>query len=160
MRVWVARLALTFGLWLVVAVGAGIAGAPGHPVVLALYVGVLAALVFLFLDVSAETRSRRWPRARQEPVRERGEDPRLQQLRRVVDQHLDSREVGDTLQRHLGGLADRRLMSRHGLTRDADPDAAARMLGPELWAVLAAGPPYPRLTTGQIDQLLRRIEEL
>lgn len=158
---WKGRVALTFCAWLVVAGIVGFFGGAAHPAVLALYVAVGAALVALFVDASAATRPARWPTPREEPVRVRGEDPRLDRLRRVVAQHLDSREVGDALHRHLAELADHRLMMRHGITRDADPERAARLLGPELTSVLAVrAPPYPRLTTTQIDLLLRRIEDL
>lgn len=158
---WKRRLVLTFCVWLAIAGVVGFFGGAAHPVVLALYVAVGAALVSLFLDASAGTAPARWPTPREEPVREPGEDPRLGQLRRVVGQHLDSREVGDALHRHLGELADHRLMIRHGITRDADPERAARLLGPEVSSVLAVrGPPYPRLTTAQMDMLLRRIEDL
>ncbi len=152
------RLALVFGAWLVSAAGVGLAGGAAHPLLLALYVGVVAVLVFLFLDVSAQTQSIQWPKPREEPVRERGEDPRLDQLRRVVAQHLDSREVGEALQRHLAEITDHRLVVRHGITREADPETASRLLGPELSAVLDQRAPYPRLTTDQMDLLLQRIE--
>jgi hypothetical protein len=157
---WIKRLALTFGVWLVISAGVGLAGGAAHPLLLALYVGVVAVLVFLFLDVSAQTRPIQWPKPRQEPVRERGEDPRLDQLRRVVAQHLDSREVGEALQRHLAEIADHRLVVRHGITREADPDTASRLLGAELSAVLDRGAPYPRLTIDQMDLLLQRIEAI
>ena len=157
---WIRRLAVAFAVWLVVSAGVGLAGGAAHPLLLALYVGVLAVLVFLFLDVSAETRPIRWPKPRQEPVRERGEDPRLDQLRRVVAQHLDSREVGEALQRHLAEIADHRLVVRHGITREADPETASRLLGAELSAVLDRSAPYPRLTIDQMDLLLQRIEAL
>lgn len=157
---WKSRIALAFVAWLAVATVVRVFGGTSHPVVVALYVAVGAVLLWLFLEVSADAETARWPKPREEPIRDPGEDPRLDQLRRVVGQHLDSREVGDAMHRHLTQLADRRLMARHGITRDADPDGAARLLGPELSSVAAAHAPYPRLTTAQIDLLLRRIEEL
>jgi hypothetical protein len=157
---WTKRLALTFVVWLAISAGVGLAGGAAHPLVLALYVAVVGVLVFLFLDVSAQTQPIKWPKPREEPVRERGEDPRLDQLRRVIAHHLDSREVGEAWQRHLAELADHRLVARHGITREADPETASRLLGPEVWSVLAGRPPYPRLTTGQMDQLLTRIEAI
>ena len=93
---WGYRIALAFGGWLVVAAVVRFFGGSAHPTVLALYVGVGAALVWLFLDVSA----------------------------------------------------------------DAGPEGAARLLGPELTSVVAAVAPYTRLTTAQMDLLLRRIEDL
>lgn len=155
-----ARLAAAFGVWLVTCVVAWFFGNAPRPGVVAMYVAVASALVWLFLDVSADTEVTRWPGVREEPVREPGEDPRLGQLRRVVAHHLDGREVGDVLHRRLTALADQRLMARHSVTREADPELAARLLGPDLLAVTTAHPPYPRLTTAQIEQLLQRIETL
>jgi hypothetical protein len=119
-----------------------------------------AAVVWLFLDVSADAEPTTWPGAREEPVGTPGEDPRLGQLRRVVSNHLDGHEVGDALYRRLGELADQRLLARHGVTRDADPARAAVLLGPDLAATLEARPPYPRLSPARIEQLLQRIEDL
>lgn len=160
MRSWIKRLALIFVVWLAISAGVGLVGGAAHPLLLALYVGVVAVLVFLFLDVSAQTQPIQWPKPREEPVRERGEDPRLDQLRRVVAQHLDSREVGEALQRHLAEIADHRLVVRRGITREADPETASRLLGPELTSVLDRRAPYPRLTTDQMDLLLQRIEAI
>lgn len=159
-RRWAARLGLAFVLWLGIAVAAWILGNRPQPGLLALYVGVGAAVVWLFLDVSADSETSTWPGAREEPVRTPGEDPRLDQLRRVVGQHLDGREVGDALHRRLGELVDQRLVAHHGVTRDADPDRAAALMGHDLASSLPTHPPYPRLTPARIEQLLHRIEEL
>lgn len=157
---WAGRVAVTFVVWLGVAVAAWVLGNQPRPGLLALYVGVGAAVLWLFLDVSADAEPSPWPGAREEPVRVPGEDARLDQLRRVLGQHLDSREVGDALHRRLGELADQRLMARHGITRAADPARATELLGDELTSFVSATPPYPRLTPAGIDRLLRRIEDL
>jgi hypothetical protein len=159
-KVWAARLAAVFGAWLAIAVLVRVFGGDVHFAALAVYVVVGAALVWLYVDVSADAETSRWPHAREEPVRDPGEDPGLGRLRRVLAQHLDGREVGDNLHRRITELADQRLMARHGITRDADPEGAARLLGPELSSVAAARPPYRRLTVAHIDLLLTRIEEL
>jgi hypothetical protein len=159
-RRWGGRVAVAFALWLVVAVAAWVLGNEPQPGLLALYVAVGAALLWLYLDVSAGSQLARWPGSREEPVRAPGEDPRWGQLRRVLAQHLDSHEVSDVLQRRLGQLADQRLMVHHGVTRDADPARAATLLGADLVSVIDAAPPYPRLTPDQISRLLQRIEDL
>ena len=157
---WPGRVAVTFALWLAIAVAAWVLGNRPQPGLLALYVAVGAAVVWLFLDVSADSEPSSWPGARDEPVRTPGEDPRLDQLRRVVGHHLDGREVGDALHRRLGDLVDQRLVARHGITREADPERAAALLGPDLTSALAARPPYPRLAPARIEQLLQRIEDI
>ena len=78
----------------------------------------------------------------------------------MVAQHLDAREVGDVLHRHLCELADQRLMAAHGVSWRVDPDRAAPLLGPELVALARQDAPYPRMNLQQIDVLLSRIEAL
>ena len=157
---WTSRVVPAFGLWLVIALAAWVLGNEPRPGLLALYVALGTAVVAMFLDVSADAETSHWPGARADPVRDPGEDPRYGQLRRVVGHHLDSREVGGTLHRRLAELADHRLVARHGITREADPAQAARLLGPDLMAVADARPPYPRLSATRIAQLLDRIEAL
>ena len=157
---WPVRVALVFVLWLGIAVAAWILGNRPQPGLLALYVAVGAAVVWLFLDVSADNEPATWPGAREEAVRTPGEDPRLDQLRRVVGHHLDGRDVDDTLHRRFADLVDHRLVARYGITREADPARAAARTGPDLVSTLAARPPYPRLTPARIEHLLKQIEDL
>ena len=140
---WPVRVALVFVLWLGIAVAAWILGNRPQPGLLALYVAVGAAVVWLFLDVSADNEPATWPGAREEAVRTPGEDPRLDQLRR-----------------RLADLVDHQLVARYGITREADPARTAALMGPDLVSTLAARPPYPRLTPARIEHLLQQIEDL
>ncbi len=157
---WTKRIALAFGLWLAVAVAAWVLGNQPDPLLLALMIGVGAALIWLYLDVSADAEVSRWPAMVEEPVRPPGQDPRLERLQRILAQHQSAHEVGDALHRTLTELADHRLVAHHGVSLLADPERAAEILGPELTSVVTQRPPYPRLSTGQVDVLLKRIEAL
>jgi len=157
---WTARIALTFGLWLAVAIGAWVLGNQPDPLLLALMIAVGAALSWLYLDVSADAEVSQWPAMTEEPVRPPGEDPRLERLHRILTQHQSAHDVGDTLHRTLTDLAAHRLVAHHGVSLQADPDRAAALLGPELTSVVTQRPPYPRLSTDRIDVLLQRIEAL
>jgi hypothetical protein len=157
---WVPRIASTFGLWLVVAVAAWVLGNEPRPGLLALMIAVGAALLWLFLDVSADTEATRWPRLVDEQGRPPGEDPGLERLQRLLTQHQSAHEVGDALHRRLAQLTEQRLVARHGVSLVADPERAAGLLGAELTAVVRQQPPYPRLSRHQIDVLLQRIEDL
>jgi hypothetical protein len=127
---------------------------------LGLTVAAFATTLWLFLDAGLHSEAPRWDLADDDPVRPPGEDPRLALLTRVVAQHLDAREVGDVLHRHLCELADQRLMAAHGVSWRVDPDRAAPLLGPELVALARQRAPHPRMNPQQIDVLLSRIEAL
>lgn len=157
---WTARIALAFGLWLAVALGAWVLGNQPDPGLLALMIGVGAALVWLYLDVSADAEVSRWPGMTEEPTRPPGEDARLERLHRILTQHQSAHEVGDALHRTLTELADHRLVAHHGVSLLADPERAAEILGPELTSVVTQRAPYPRLSTDRVDVLLKRIEAL
>lgn len=157
---WAGRIALAFGLWLAVALGAWVLGNQPDPGLLALMVGLGAAVSWLYLDVSADAEVSRWPAMTEEPVRPPGEDPHLERLQRILTQHQAAHDVGDTLHRTLTELVDHRLVAHHGVSLQADPDRAAEILGPELTSVVTQRPPYPRLSADRIDVLLQRIEAL
>ncbi len=163
MRSWPGRLALAFAVWLAVTAAAYLLGNQPRPGLLALTVAAAAAVLWLFLDVSGDSETARWLSPRDEPLRPLGEDARLAQLTRVVSQHLDAHQAGDSLHRQLAEVADRTLVARHGVSYRADPDRAAEMLGPELVEVLevASGrAPAHRLGLDRIDLLVSRIEDL
>ena len=157
---WTIRVALAFGLWLAVALGAWVLGNQPDPGLLALMIGVGAALVWLYLDVSADAEVSHWPAMTEEPLRPPGEDARLERLHRILTQHQSAHDVGDALHRTLTELADHRLVAHHGVSLLADPERAAELLGPELTSVVTQRPPYPRLSTDRVDVLLQRIEAL
>jgi hypothetical protein len=87
------------------------------------------------------------------------QDGRLRALDRVVSGHLTAREPSTALAVQLRGLADRRLVLRHGVRWDTDPARTARLLGADTVALVDARPPQ-RMTLSQIDAVLRRIEDL
>ncbi|QWZ08578.1 hypothetical protein KRR39_01510 [Nocardioides panacis] len=157
---WTARIGLAFALWAVLVVIAFLEGNRPDGLLLGLTVAAFATTLWLFLDAGLHSEAPRWDLADDDPVRPPGEDPRLALLTRVVAQHLDAREVGDVLHRHLCELADQRLMAAHGVSWRVDPDRAAALLGPELVALARQRAPHPRMDPRQIDVLLSRIEAL
>lgn len=159
-RRWTARIAVAFAIWAGVVLVARFKGNQPDALLLALTVAAFGTTLWLYLDAGAHSEPPNWDRPDDDPVRPPGEDRRLALLTRVVGQHLDSREVGDGLQRHLVELADERLMAAHGVSWRVDPDRAAPLLGPELAALARQHPPYPRMSLHQIDVLLSRIEAL
>ncbi len=160
MRRWRGRAVIVFLVWFGICAVAGVFGSRPAYGLVALLVAAVAGAVLLFLDSSAGIDPPQWHLPDTDPVRPAGEDPRMALLHRVVGAHLDAHEVDGALHDHLLAVADRRLVSRHGVSRLEDPDRAAVLLGPELTAFAEATHPYPRLTTDQIAVLIERIEEL
>ena len=159
-RLWASRIGTAAAIWAVVVLIARTKGNQPDVPLLALTTAAFATTLWLYLDVSTRSEVPLWDRTDADPVRPPGEDARLALLARVIGQHLDAREVGDVLQRHLLDLADHRLMTSHGVSWRVDPDQAGPLLGPELVALARQSAPYPRMTLQQIDVLLTRIEAL
>ena len=159
-RAWTARVLAAVTVWAVLVIAAQVFGNQPRVALLALTVAALATVLWLYLDAFTQDDLVVWTRSSDEPVRPPGEDPRLALLNRVVDQHLDARQSTGVLRQHLLDLADHRLVSKYGLSRRADEQRAAAVLGPELTSLAEQREPYPRMTLDQIDLLLQRIEAL
>lgn len=158
-RKWAARLVSAFVLWLVICVAAFLLGNQPRPGLIAMVLAAAAGTVWLYLDTSAQSEPARWHQVSDEPMRPPGRDPRLDLFERVVSQHLDARDVTDQLHRYLADIADRRLVTKHGISRLADPERAEPLLGAELSRFLDR-PHERRLDIREIDRLLTRIEDL
>lgn len=159
-RRWASRIGAAVSLWVVVVGVAVFLGNQPDALLLGLLIAACAASLWLYLDTSTAVEAPRWRTVDDDPVRPPGEDRRLAMLTRVLRGHADAREVGNALRAHVLELADQRLLATHGVSRRADPERAAGLLGPELTALADQQPPYPRLTPHQIDVLLNRIEDL
>lgn len=157
---WLRRGAVLFAGWVVVCAGSWVFGLQPHPGLVALAVVAVGAALLLLLDTSGSAASADWRQVDEDPVRPVGEDTRLASLTRVVNGHLVARDVGPGLHRHLMRVADQRLMAHHGVSWVADPERAAALMAPGLAAFAGQTDPFPRLTTGQIDVLIDRIEDL
>ena len=155
-RKWTLRIGTALGVWVVTVAATGLLGNDPQPGLIALVIACGAGLLWLYLDVSAAAEPARWRLVDDDPIRPRGEDPRLAMFHRVVAGHLDSRDTNDQLHRYIAAIADQRLVARHGISRLADPDRAATVMGPELTGFLA----HPRARLSQINHLLDRIEAL
>lgn len=159
-RAWPRRIAISVAMWFVACGAALFLGMRPQPVLMATLVAAAATVLLLCVDASAAAASNRWTVVDSDPTRPPGEDPRLAHLTRMVGSHLVSHRPGDQLHRQLVHLIDQRLVARHGVSVHADPGQVAGLVGPELAALVAQEPPYPRLELDQIDVLIARIEEL
>ena len=159
-RTWAGRIALGIVTWVVVMAVALFLGLEPQPVLLALAVATVGLTLVGYLDSVASVASNSWAVVDTEAARPPGEDRRLGVLTLVVESHLSAHRVDDTLRRQLLHLLEQRLLARHGITLDADPEQVSATIGPELGALLAQRAPFPRMNIRQIDVLIERIEEL
>ena len=96
-------------------------------------------------------------------------DRRLRDLSRMLGAGIDpgfgssfdlrAREWEGRARPHLAGLIVDRLRERRGVDASARPDKARRILGEELWGVVAGTAPAPR-STEELSTLIERIHEL
>jgi hypothetical protein len=125
----------------------------------ALRLGMLVALCVvasgLLLDSLGDSGAT-WASQPMPPLTPPGSDHRLAAYVRLVEGHLTAAAPDQTLRDRLRALCDERLERRRGLSR-GDP-AAEALLGADLLRDLAAPP--RRFTGAEIDDYLRRIEEL
>jgi hypothetical protein len=119
-----------------------------------LLVGALVAIYGLLADTGGADAAN-WSPAVESVSGATGQDSGLAGNMRLLENHLSARDVDPLLQARLARMTDDRLAGM-GLSR-GDPDVVRR-LGPTLSAVLA-GPPR-RLRPAEIDECIRRIEEL
>jgi len=131
------------------------------PVRLPLLVALLIAVGQLLSDAlgTEEPVLRLWAVDVEDPLRPAGQDARLSYLVQVLAQHQVARHPDGRLVECLAELADRRLLQRHGVRRQEDPERTAELLGRDLSRVLTETPGR-RLSTAEIDRHLQRIEAL
>ena len=159
--IWAARIGVACAVWLAILLIARFFDMNSSPAALALVVGATGCVVWLLLDASASARSSYWRQDIDAPVRAPGEDPRVEALMRHLDRNLGAKASSELLHADLVAVADVRLMVRHGLSRVADPDRAADVLGRDLADFLALPKDAQRrLSPQEIDHILNRIESL
>ncbi len=126
-----------------------------EPVRLALVLGLTLALVELVLS-AFEPSWQSWRVDSLGPVGQPGRDAQFSTYLRILEGHLTAKHPDAAFRERLAALADRRLMQTHGVRRD--DERAAALLGSALLRDLD-GPPR-RMSIGEIEQHLTRIEEL
>ncbi len=128
---------------------------------LPLLVALVVAVVQLLSGAlgTEEPVLRLWAVDVEDPLRPAGQDARLSYLVQVIAQHQVARHPDGRLVECLAELADRRLLQRHGVRRQDEPERTAELLGPELSRILTDAPGR-RLSPPEIDRHLQRIEAL
>lgn len=138
MSTWAGRAAIVAAIWAVVVVPMILLGMGPRPVLLALIAAGVAATVFCALDVLTTAEPVRWLRPMQIPPRTL-EDPRANQLLRMIDAASDDPNRAAALRAVLAGLEP----------GAADPGTGGPRVG---------GDDDRPLRPAEIDQIVRRIE--
>ncbi len=157
---WRHRALSALVTWLVLWVLTAWLGTHPQPLLLALVTAAAFTFVGVVVDAQASVDEADWVPAHRSRAYQRGLDPRFSRLSHSfhdgTDPQLVVAEVHDSLNRVVDGL----LISRHGVDRDQDPEAARRILGDEVAAYLDSPPRYRRGHFDQLPGLLTRIESL
>lgn len=127
--------------------------------VLAALAGVVAATLWMVLDVSDVAVRTDWRASADGSGTTRGGDARVGALRRQI---ADARAFDDStsLHRSLVELADEALRL-HGVDRLAQPSRAAALLGPQLTAFVSHAPDREVIGDARrLDTLVSRLEQL
>lgn len=160
-RRWIVRIALPVAIagafaGIVLATGRDLNG--GYLVAATLAV---AALLWLLLDLAPSVPYTSWEVNAVYTPRQPGSDARLERLSERLSSGVDRDAVAYDVHRALSDVVDDRLRRNHGVDRSRDPDAAARVLGPDLTEYLTSKPHLRRSGRSQeLSHLLNRIEEL
>lgn len=130
--------------------------------VAALVGGAVAALWWSSVDLPQPADAASWYAVRrEESAVPPSLDYRLVRLRRDLRDALERNDRGDHVHPLLRELTRARLMQRHTVDLDADPDAAAALMSPALAKYLASPPKgNEKRSMKQLSDALTGIEEL
>ncbi len=140
-NIW--RLIVTAAVWLVVGVGMVMLGMEPRLVLLGFVVMVVAASLWLALDLGVAASKLDWHDPRARSGARDGHDLRVQilrsRLRRPTPKRTPARqsrsndtEPVDEITETLRTVIDDHLIAEHGIDRRTDPEGAAEALGPDL----------------------------
>ncbi len=124
--------------------------------------GAIAAMWWSSVDLPRPVDAASWYAVRRdESAVPPALDYRLVRLRRDLRDALERKDRGDEVHPLLRELTRTRLMQRHTVDLDADPDAAAALMSPALATYLASPPKAcEKRSMKQLSDALTGIEEL
>lgn len=160
-RTWVQRLAWVAATWLAVWAFVTLLDFGTQPVFLAAVVFLAFAVAWMAAATVSATASAEWAPRNSAPPMRRGEDARFSRLARRLADGTDREAVAREVHETLVGLVDHRLECTFGVSRVADPVAAQRVLGDELYDFISQPAKHPRTRyQRQLSDILSRIESL
>ncbi|MFV2039923.1 MAG: hypothetical protein ACC660_06740 [Acidimicrobiales bacterium] len=151
------RVCVTAAVWIVLSVSLWASDSSPAVLVLGGIVAVIAASVYVTLDLAKAIVPVEWPTRQVASPSRRADKRRLSRLRSHVQYAAwtDSTYIHDTLVE----LVDDRLLAHHRVDRAASPEAAMSLLTPTLRRVVAG--PYPQVAAPrELRRILSDIEVL
>jgi hypothetical protein len=130
-----------------------------RPLLLAAVIAAAFAVGWVFTDLAADIDRIDFAAPRRRVAARHGLDPRFLQTARLLRDE-DRQLVSTRVHRDLVRVIDDRLTAHHGVVREAEPERARGVLGPELSAYVDQGPHPRQLHPRQLSALLTRIEAL
>ncbi len=109
-----------------------------------------------------------WTATRPDAQPDPGEDTRTAMFRHLIESHRTAREADDAVLWQIADLGNRRLRQVHGFRCSEDPQRAEALLGPLVAGLVSRdrrhryepGRRHPRYSLDQLNEAMRRIEEL
>ncbi len=133
-----------------------------HPQPLLLAVATFAVFTVggVVVDAHALVDEVDWVPPHRSYAHQRGLDPRFSRLAHSFNDGTDPQLVAERVHESLSGVVDVLLASRHGISRQQDPETARQILGDDVVAYLESPPRYRRGYFDRLPPLLTRIESL
>jgi hypothetical protein len=160
-RVWRIRLVVTASVWLSLDVLMVIAGMGPRHLVLGLAVAALASLCWVAYDLAADVRAPDWRTMLARPTMLTGYDSRVSRIKLHLYDESGSGRASGRLHLTLVELIDDRVLSRHGIDRAIQPDAARAAMGDTLHRFVTAPLSQRDMADRRmLDRVLTCIEDL
>jgi hypothetical protein len=118
------------------------------------------AVVWLVRGVAAETAPVDWKPLHRPAGSSFGLDPRFSRLARSFSDGNDPKSVAEQVHYTLVRAIDERLAAKYGIDRQADPEAARRVLGELLTSYVELPPHVRRGNVPYLSKVVTRIESL
>ena len=157
---WRRRAITLLVIWAVVYAISAAADTDPQPVVLAAAIALLAGVLWSAADLVDHVVPARWETWTVSLRSRRGADVRVSAIQRALTDVATRQDV-ERMHPTLVALVDDRLAAHHGIDREAEPQRAGEVLGPELADFVRRAPPPVRFGDhAYLSALLTRIEQL
>jgi hypothetical protein len=158
---WLRRVAVVVGIGAALEIVLVLAGTGPKLVLVGALVVIAAAVVIVAHDLGVGVAPADWGVAHERGAHTGTREWRVSSLRMLMMSERRAEAENGRLYPVLVGLIDDQLLSEHGIDRAVHPEAAHRLLGPELTQFVTVEPPPRRLADPRaLDAIVTKIENL